>query len=257
MVTAGKRSETREGLRAVPAFGAVSVVGWSLAALFGVALLWTLRSSGAPQAVARFDVTPHSPQGFATGVPGIVMDVSEDGQDLVYVGNDPREGMGTQLYWRSLDTLESRPIPGTAGAHNPRLSPDAHSVAYWASSGLKTVPLAGGSVVTVVPEGGVGSPYIEWAPDGMLYFSQAAEGVGTLTAFRRPGVRPSPWQHITQSLLGAAPIDRCYVLNQVPASRLRRTRTAGCTRVQSSRDSRSGPRGRILPAWPTPTRPNG
>jgi Tol biopolymer transport system component len=100
------------------------------------------------------------------------MALSPDGTSLVFravSGGVPR------LYLRSVDRADASPIPGTERAFNPFFSPDGEWLAFFTSSELKKVPLAGGTPLTVavvppVSRGGT------WASDGFIYFSPIPEG---------------------------------------------------------------------------------
>ena len=50
------------------------------------------------------------------------------------------------VWVRSLDSVVSRPLPGTAGASLPFWSPDSRSVGFYADGSLKRIDLAGGLV---------------------------------------------------------------------------------------------------------------
>ncbi len=61
------------------------------------------------------------------------------------------------------------PIAGTEGAEDPVLSPDGHSIAFFAGGLVRRIPADGGTPVSVAealaPRG------VAWAPDGSLIFS--------------------------------------------------------------------------------------
>ena len=48
-----------------------------------------------------------------------------------------------------MDSLESRPIPGTEGAVNPFFSPDGQWLGFWADNKLKKVSIGGGVPLTL------------------------------------------------------------------------------------------------------------
>jgi len=97
--------------------------------------------------------------------------LSRDGTRLVYIGPD---SSGTQLWVRSMNSLQGRPLPGTSGAQAPFFSPDGRSVGFFTGNpgDLKVVSVDGGPIQMVVrdsayPWGG------DWTADGKLYFSGA------------------------------------------------------------------------------------
>lgn len=100
------------------------------------------------------------------------MEFSPDGGSLVF--RAVSDGVA-RLYVRSIDRGDAAPIPGTEGAFNPFFSPDGEWLAFFTSTELKKVSLAGGTpltiaVVTPVTQGGT------WARDGFIYFSPFVHG---------------------------------------------------------------------------------
>jgi Tol biopolymer transport system component len=63
---------------------------------------------------------------------------------------DATDSKGTRSIWlRSLDALESRPIPGTEGVVRPIWSPDSRQIAFMSGGKLRRVAVAGGPVQTI------------------------------------------------------------------------------------------------------------
>ena len=56
----------------------------------------------------------------------------------------------SQLYLRSMDSFEAKPMPGTDGALAPFFSPDSQWVGFFAEGKLKKVSLSGGATVTIM-----------------------------------------------------------------------------------------------------------
>ncbi len=75
--------------------------------------------------------------------------ISQNGEFAVYVALQ-QDSVG-MLWYRSLLTDETRPIPGTAGASAPRVSPDGSQVAYFGADQVMVVSLAGGLPRPVAP----------------------------------------------------------------------------------------------------------
>ena len=118
---------------------------------------------------------------------------SPDGTRLVYAANVD----GThQLYLRSLDDLEARPIDGTEGAYSPFFSPDGESVGVFttsaASGELKRVALRGGTPLALCecfpPLGAT------WLADGTIITANAPDVRATVALYRVPeaGGTPEP-----------------------------------------------------------------
>ena len=93
--------------------------------------------------------------------------VSPDGRSLVFVAQD--EKATSRVWVRSLDSAESRPIPGTEGGHRPFWSPDSRSLAFFSDGQLRRVSLAGGAPLAVAsaPDARGGS----WSPEGVIVFA--------------------------------------------------------------------------------------
>ncbi len=153
-------------------------VDWRLAAALGViaaalaaGLTWTLRESPRPPSgpITRYSVVPTA---------RIAVDsfaLSPNGRLLAYAG-------GGQLYLRSLDELESRPMAGTEGAAIPFFSPDGQWIAFRSNGRqLKKVSINGGTPISI---GDVGGVMLEghWAADGRIFMSIRLHGLRTVSA---------------------------------------------------------------------------
>ena len=111
----------------------------------------------------------------AIGVPGsLAIDVgpaavlSPDGRTIVFrVAKDNT----TKLFVRHLERLDATELAGTENAANPFFSPDGSSLGFFASAGLKTIPLAGGAVATLIdaPTGRGAA----WAENGDIIFQSS------------------------------------------------------------------------------------
>jgi Tol biopolymer transport system component len=149
----------------------------------GAALVWT-RSQITHQSDPITRATIALPAGHALDTRGGAgpLALTPGGRHIAYVADG---GRVPQLYIRSLDAFDPRPIAGTDGAQFPFFSPDGEWVAFFAERKLKRVAVRGGSPITVcdVPEVGHGAT---WAPDGTIFFDpgntgliQVAAGGGT------------------------------------------------------------------------------
>ena len=109
------------------------------------------------------------------GVPGsLVVDagpaavLSPDGRAIVI---RVRREKTPSLYVRHLDQLVPTELPGTEGATNPFFSPDGTQLGFFASGGLKTMPVAGGATATMNDAGtGRGAA---WAANGDIVFQSS------------------------------------------------------------------------------------
>ena len=100
-------------------------------------------------------------------IQGYPLDVSRDGNYLVYVGDDSGKA---QLFLRPLADTITHAIPGTAGASTPFMSPDGAWIAFFADDKLKKVPRGGGAPIDVAntPSTETGAT---WGTDGNLLYA--------------------------------------------------------------------------------------
>ena len=114
---------TRKGLRALGRRALIVSVGALLLVAIGTGFaIWNLKPAptASPKPVSRFTITlPPGEQLSAQEY--AVMALSPDGTHLAYVAT---QGGNQQLYLRAMDSLETKPIPGTEGAISPFFSPD-------------------------------------------------------------------------------------------------------------------------------------
>ena len=110
--------------------------------------------------------------------------LSPDGALLAFVAE--KADALPQLYVRTLEELQARPLAGTAGARNPFFSPDGQWIAFFADRKLKKVAVAGGAIVTLcaAPDDRGGS----WGEDGTIIFTPA--GTGGLSRVSSAGGTP-------------------------------------------------------------------
>jgi eukaryotic-like serine/threonine-protein kinase len=175
----------RNGMRALGRRGLIA----SVSTLFLVAVLaslttWNLKPAPAPtsQPVTRTAITLPPGQQLAGLENGPAVALSPDGTQLVYVA---RQGGTQQLYLRAMDSLETKPIPGTEGAAIPFFSPDGQWVGFFAGQKLKKVSVSGGAALTL---GDATFPHgASWGSHGVIAFApsmgsslkQVPDGGGT------------------------------------------------------------------------------
>jgi Tol biopolymer transport system component len=110
---------------------------------------------------APYGPAPVAPAGFA---------VSPDGRHLVFVAP---AGTGTRTLWlRSLDSFETRALPGTDDAWNPFWSADSQSVAFTAGTQLRRIDLATSRVQAIADMPSVVNG--TWNRDGTIVVSATA-----------------------------------------------------------------------------------
>jgi eukaryotic-like serine/threonine-protein kinase len=164
-VDAARRATTRRSHLMWIAPAALSVLLLALATQY--------RSSGSPTAglVVRFAVPP--PEG-ATWDPLSSMSLSPDGRYLAFTATS---SAARQLWIRSLDSLDAKPIPGTELARLPFWSPDSRHVGFFAVGKLKRIARAGGAPQTICDmnpaEGQAAISGATWNRDDIVLFGQA------------------------------------------------------------------------------------
>jgi eukaryotic-like serine/threonine-protein kinase len=100
--------------------------------------------------------------------------ISPDGRRLVFLASP---GSTSQLWIRSLDSLESHPLPDTEGAGVlPFWSPDSRYIAFESQGKLKKIDASGGPAQTICDLGG---PFAggSWSRDGVILFASPRAGI--------------------------------------------------------------------------------
>src|SRR5262249_4279547 len=126
---------------------------YSVAIVLAICLALTVAPSGIAQSLV--DLT----------VPAVA--ISPDGTQIALV---LRSGGQQQLHLRPVNTLESKPLPGTEGASTPLFSPDGKWIAFFAGGKLKKVAVDSGQMVTVCD----GAPLARgavWSLDDKIIFT--------------------------------------------------------------------------------------
>jgi eukaryotic-like serine/threonine-protein kinase len=133
------------------------VVGLAIGAVMVGIISWLLvaRPNPAPtasQAVKRMTIKLPDSEALASAKFGpnsigrTSITLSPDGRLLAYVAIHNGK---SQLYLRSLDQFEAKPISGTEGAYDPFFSPDGQQIGFFAENKLKKVSIHGGEPMTL------------------------------------------------------------------------------------------------------------
>jgi eukaryotic-like serine/threonine-protein kinase len=105
------------------------------------------------------------------------VELTRDGRAVV-ISVDTGEESVSQLFLRSLESLEAVPIRGTENVGSFFLSPDGSEVAFYALSDntLKRVPIGGGLASTIAETGLTGGGFqgASWGDGGRIVFSTSA-----------------------------------------------------------------------------------
>ena len=164
---------TAAGRRALPGWrlATAAVLFAGVAAVMTGAAVWSIRPSSAT-AVSRTAVALTLDNHITDGADAAPVALSRDGSQLAFKA-------GGQLYLRSLDSFEAKPIPGTVGASAPFFSPDGHWLGFFANSKLQKVSIHGGAPVALYET--VGGPnFATWGSGGVIMFSPAGGSRGLL-----------------------------------------------------------------------------
>ncbi len=109
---------------------------------------------------------------FLISTPGRPLDpaLSPDGRMLAFVASN---GGPSQVWVRSMDALDARPLAGTEGATYPFWSPGGESLAFFAQNKLRRIAAAGGPPQTLCDADGRGGT---WNRDGVILFANGPNG---------------------------------------------------------------------------------
>jgi Tol biopolymer transport system component/tRNA A-37 threonylcarbamoyl transferase component Bud32 len=174
-----------KGIRALGRRALILSVGALLLVVVASLTTWNLKPSPSPQPVSRLvvDLPPGQQLAGLDGGPAVAL--SHDGTHLAYVA---REAGTQQIFLRAMDSLESKPIPGTEGAVDPFFSPDGQWLGFFAGGTLKKVSVSGGAALTL---GDAGTPRgASWGSQGTIAF--APTNVSVLEQVPDAGGAPQP-----------------------------------------------------------------
>jgi eukaryotic-like serine/threonine-protein kinase len=131
--------------------------------------VWAFRPVAQPTEALISRLTIPLPRGVELGFIGgrnPQLALSPNGRQLAYVGN---QGMTRRLYLRSMESLETIPLPGSEDATYPFFSPEGDWIAFFAQGKLKKVSITGVSqAICDAPGNSNGGA---WGPDGNVYFT--------------------------------------------------------------------------------------
>jgi Tol biopolymer transport system component len=108
--------------------------------------------------------------------------VALSGDGLLLVHDTSGRASGGPLHARRLDSLDSQPIEGTAGAVSPFLSYDGRLVGFEREAEIFSVPVAGGAVVHARGSAHLPEGRPAWMPDGRIVFTSPRGGLVLMNA---------------------------------------------------------------------------
>src|SRR5579864_3901878 len=144
-----------------------------LLAVLGGLAIWKMKPSPptASGTVSRVAITLPPGQLFAGFELGAAVALSPDGARLAYVA---RQGGLQQVYLRSLEGLDGKPVPGSEGGIEPFFSPDSQWLGFFAGGKLKKISVGGGEALSIAdaadPRGA------SWGSDGKIVFVPRRSG---------------------------------------------------------------------------------
>jgi Tol biopolymer transport system component len=145
------------------------VLGMALGVLAFAGIERTLRGPTKPASTETLRLELLPPAGTLSSGP---FDLSLDGRAVVFAATSA-DGTSA-LYVRTLDSLATRLLPGTAGASQPFFSPDGRAVGFFADKKLLRIDLAGGSPRLLAPvsdpRGG------SWGSTGVIIYAPDSGG---------------------------------------------------------------------------------
>jgi Tol biopolymer transport system component/tRNA A-37 threonylcarbamoyl transferase component Bud32 len=130
------------------------------------AAIWNLKPVQSPQPVTRTLIDLPQGQQLAGLDGGPAVALSHDGTHLAYVA---RKGGAQQIYLRAMDSLESKPIPGTEGGVSPFFSPDGQWLGFFAGGMLMKVSVSGGAALPLANS--ALSYGASWGSHGVIAFA--------------------------------------------------------------------------------------
>src|SRR5215469_6840237 len=170
----------------VPTGTRINLWAWIVAAvailIAAVVGLVHLREKPHVSEVVRFQIPPPGKGDF--GYNSIAL--SPDGKRLTFAAQVP--GGATQLWVRSLNSLDAKPLAGTDNPLGPPFwSPDSRYIAFATAGKLKKVEASGGPVQTICDRGGDVLLGGAWSRGGVIVFGtsqglvRVPEGGGMLS----------------------------------------------------------------------------
>ena len=168
-------------------------------AVLALGFLYFRPKPAPPVEVTRFEIPQPPNLTFASSLA-----ISPDGRKLAFIASASR---APQLWIRSMDAVETRPLPGTEGVGgSPFWSPDSRYIVFWAQGKVQKIEAAGGPAQTLCTSvsiifGGF------WTLDDKIVFSVNRQS--GLLQVSAAGGEPSPVttlasgeaRHVSPSLL--------------------------------------------------------
>jgi dipeptidyl aminopeptidase/acylaminoacyl peptidase len=169
----------------VPQRGARDWFGWILAGFLLAALiaggLMVYLRSGPEAHVVQFEVALPRKEVF------LWPSISPDGKHVAYSARTTSTSSQQMIFLRSLNSLDTNPLPGTEDAGELSWSPDSSQIAFATASALKKINITGGAPQVICNQT---ASQIAWNRDGViLFWGGAGQGLFRVAA---AGGEPKP-----------------------------------------------------------------
>jgi Tol biopolymer transport system component len=115
-----------------------------------------------------------------------LLTVSPDGRNVAAVVT---VGGQTHLWLRTIESDESRMLPGTEGGASPFWSPDSQMIGFHSRGGLRKIDLGGGPPQTICAISKTGA-VADWGADGTILFVENAGARGVVKRVPAAGGKP-------------------------------------------------------------------
>ena len=175
-ITVAEQAEPGYSLRKV----ILALLGGALAASLGVAAWFWIRPEPSTAVTRRFNLQPPAGVDVSRSGAAATMAISPDGKWVAFRGSFEKPPHRAQLYLRSVEELETHPVPGTEDGWNPFYSPDSRWLGFEANGVLKRVPIGGGEPLVICE-----APQLRgasWGKDGTILFAARGEGLFRVSA---------------------------------------------------------------------------
>ncbi len=147
-------------------------------ALAGLAYLYLRPAPAAPAEAVRYEIVQPAGVTFSDTVV-----ISPDGRKLAFIATSTGAGGQAQVWVRSLDAVEARPLAGTDGViGRPFWSPDSRYIVFYAGGKLQKIEAAGSPTQTLcsLPASVLGG---FWTRDNKIVFgTNTAIGLSVVSA---------------------------------------------------------------------------
>ncbi|HZR23771.1 MAG TPA: protein kinase, partial [Vicinamibacterales bacterium] len=164
------------------AFSWTQAVGWMLAVGAFAVAAWSLRSRPTGSSDTPVYASIDAPAGYVLGEDDALSSMPTrtpfvflpDGRSLIIQA--AKDGK-PQLFIRTFDRPDARPIPGTEDARVPFVSPDGKWIGFWTANQLKKVPVEGGAATTICAfSTSLGPHGATWSAQDVIVFADSFTG---------------------------------------------------------------------------------